>query len=90
MADSAIFTGGLEQFAAALVVALFVLWVVPPEVGNGWTRWRLAAFYILWQAFTPIRPWYVDLPLLLFSAFMVEWAYRIRRLRKLTSRGTEL
>lgn len=80
--NSAVLTGGLEQLAAAIVGAAFLVVWIGAESGNGWTRWRVAAFFLLWQTFTPIRPWYLDLPLLLLATWGMEAAYRYALARR--------
>lgn len=72
--NSAIFVGGFAQLYAAVVVALLVLYAVPPEC-NG-ARWRVAGLFVLWQAFTPIRSFVLDMALLLLCVAAMEVAYR--------------
>lgn len=81
--NSAILTGGIEQLGVAIVAAGMLLVWVPETAGNGWTRWRVAGFFLLWQAFTPLRAWYIDLPLLVLATAAMEAAFRTaaRRLK---------
>lgn len=74
--NSAIFGGGIMQLYAAVVVALLFLYFIPPEVGNGGTRWRVAGFFVLWQAFTPIRSFALDMTMLALCLVAMEAAYR--------------
>lgn len=79
MTDSAVFVGGAQQLLAAIVAALIIVVCTPAEFGHGWTRWRMAGFYLLWQVFTPLRPWYIDMPLLLISIALMELAWRVAK-----------
>lgn len=72
--NSAIFAGGSMALFAALICACLIVLFLPSDLGPG--RLRVAGFFVLWQAFTPIQAWWIDMPALVGSTFVLEMVYR--------------
>lgn len=75
--NSAIFLGGWWALLANLLGAMIVFCCIPAEDGGGWTRYRMAGFFLLWQAFTPLKPWHFDLPALVLTSIVFEMSCRL-------------
>lgn len=63
-----------QQLVAWVMLSLGMAMVL-----TGWGLVRAIAFAFLWQAYTPVRPLEIDLPLLFVAALACEAAYSFLR-----------
>lgn len=73
MMDSAIMVGGWPAFWGALLVG-FVSAQLMPGVSFG-ARCRWFVFWMMWCSLTPVRPWEIDLPLMILTLVLLEWTW---------------
>lgn len=69
---SDIFVNGLPALLSALCVGL-MMW----RLFESWVGFRVGAFFIVWQAFTPlVDTWWLDLLAWSITAALLEAAYQ--------------
>lgn len=57
------------------LLGFFVMAYMASSVATGTKRYRLIAWIGLWQLATPVRPIWYDVPMMMVSFVLVEWAY---------------
>ena len=67
MGESAIALGGWPAFWGAMLVGVVVAQLMPRGIGLRWF-----VFWMLWCGFTPVRPWYIDVPMMLTCWFLLD------------------
>ena len=60
-----------ESCIFALCVAMFIA-----QFFRGWRCLSVVGFIFIWMMFTPLRPWYMDIPLMFFAMILTEMFYR--------------
>lgn len=72
MLHSAVLTGGGPEATGAVIGALFIFFMMRSMGSPKWSRWRVSIFYVLWQTFTPVRPFVFDMCLLVVATILLE------------------
>lgn len=81
MFDSAIAQGGWPAFFSAVVIGLITAQIMATEfLGTKAVpapmRFRWFVFWMLWCGLTPVRPWYIDIPLMMGSWLLLEFFWQ--------------
>lgn len=85
MMESAVFVGGWPAFFTAL--GLSFLLATNPWMGNKGQRYRLAGFFLAWQMFTPIRPFWPDILYMTAGILLMEFFYGLLKKRHVEVEG---
>lgn len=67
----------MQQLTFEWVVASLALAVFMAGFFRSFRCYGVLGFVFAWNCFTPVRPWYIDMPMLLVSIGLVEIIFRL-------------